>query len=1187
MLIVAVAVSIVIGGAGISAFAAYDYGNVDVFEFTAAEVDLPESVTLGETFTIPLAGTVANTNVKVELETPDGNKLTVIDGTPGAGEIDNDVKATTVGNYVITYSATIKGDSGATDNATDVTRTYTHIVNCKSKGTYEFRVADGGARIPTYIKEGDAFTLPSAALYRKGEEADDEFEPLAAADYTYDIYIDNVKVADKAAAQTLSVGAHSVQYAAKLKDTDKYFNEKFEVKCQKNFTDKTKPKISITGVPTMASLNTKVTLPKTVGTDDYDENVLAKISVTFNGAPVRKVELNEYGYAEKYTDDGATVEFDNAYNLSFYPHELGDYIATFQTFDDDPAGARKSVLVSQRITVTDSSAPKLEKIADSQIPAKWGASVNKVDPADTEKTEAADTKIRFPLPEYSDNDASSNIQVSFEIRDTVNNNTVIKFDNILERDDAGAPKGGAVYKYNSSLPSKGMYNNAAAEEKFTNDGFEFDFKHYTDKLDSSLSKYGKYTVIYQARDAKPNITTKSYEIAYDQDFTDDAAPKADVNPDKYVYIDGKEREYTLPLAEISDSADANLLIEYKLSVTDGFTGDGLTPGDDITAKNGEKIKIKEGDGKLVIIYDDKTYTSVNAASDLSVLTLKISATDDVGNVGKPAGGTVDINLARASLVQNTAELGGVELSVTSLAAKTYGAAVFNGDNNYATGKQINIGSLVISEFAEVPEYAADGKLTLKGMRDYTGFEMYLTDPEGDILDGLEFETFVKNDDAKSKIYVKDITFTPSVVTTETKFYTLTVRAYDITGRSVVKAFNIVTKAGTTGGGDTEHGSVKMPTKGSVMVSYPLNNKTAKFTGYVGDTDTADNRDFIVRKISNAGRFSLMGTQFTAYTTGTRTFRDGYYFKKAADTPEYKQISELYKLDVTESANPVFEILGTMPARYTKVHDGVENPKVANKQKSQSVDQYLTAVLGAYTDANFEEKLAEKFVVLPKVIASTEYANAEIKVTVKAPGGPLADETQVIKLADGRYIFSPSEHGEYTVAYNAAAGSATADISDVVIKVGDVVPPSFALASSHAATAKLNDKFEFKKLSLDAEDAGDLDNVTFVKKLIYTPTGETVYSTDALKGSSGRDKVFNSSDAAYTFDKSGLYTVEYTATDKVGNSSVVRETIDVTAADNSSAVALRVLRTVLIIVGVVLIAGVVLYFWRYRKVKVDK
>ena len=66
--------------------------------------------------------------------------------------------------------------------------------------------------------------------------------------------------------------------------------------------------------------------------------------------------------------------------------------------------------------------------------------------------------------------------------------------------------------------------------------------------------------------------------------------------------------------------------------------------------------------------------------------------------------------------------------------------------------------------------------------------------------------------------------------------------------------------------------------------------------------------------------------------------------------------------------------------------------------------------------------------------------------------------------------------------------------------------------------------------------------------------------------------------------SGDYTVEITVEDEAHNKSVLKYTITVGAATPGTPTSLTMLSTVLIIVGVLLILGVVVYLIRFRKRK---
>jgi hypothetical protein len=83
--------------------------------------------------------------------------------------------------------------------------------------------------------------------------------------------------------------------------------------------------------------------------------------------------------------------------------------------------------------------------------------------------------------------------------------------------------------------------------------------------------------------------------------------------------------------------------------------------------------------------------------------------------------------------------------------------------------------------------------------------------------------------------------------------------------------------------------------------------------------------------------------------------------------------------------------------------------------------------------------------------------------------------------------------------------------------------------------------------------------------------------------SGANKTIPSS-GKFTLDEAGKYTVRYEVIDEAGNSAVKEFEITVTGKSSGSGISLAALSTILIIVGVLLIAGVVVYLFRFRKVK---
>ena len=142
-----------------------------------------------------------------------------------------------------------------------------------------------------------------------------------------------------------------------------------------------------------------------------------------------------------------------------------------------------------------------------------------------------------------------------------------------------------------------------------------------------------------------------------------------------------------------------------------------------------------------------------------------------------------------------------------------------------------------------------------------------------------------------------------------------------------------------------------------------------------------------------------------------------------------------------------------------------------------------------------------------------------------------------------------------------------------------------MSGDHKSAAVENDTFEFFKVVLDGDD--EVADTTFTKTLkdsagnsLYTVSGTGSRYADAARPVSGDQN-------AYTFNAVGDYTVEYKVVDKAGNETVITQAIHVSAAKVSSPVSTKIISTILIIVGVLLIAGVILYFVRFRKVKESK
>ena len=1151
ILSIVMAIGLFTGGGILSVFGA---GNSITAEATASFY-VPASVTYmgSETFTL-------STGQKLVITTPNG-KTTTLDAS-------GSYRFTQLGVYTLAYK----------DMADKLL--YTATVYCDSDAEYELRVASGGADIPTYYSPNKEFKVPAAELYYKTEDMD-EFEPLDKADYQLTVTTtereNNVTVIKDISSVTAqkytAVGNYIIVYSARLNGGDRYFTRTFdEILVQGgDFNDETNPKLTVVGVPTTASVNTKITLPKATASDNYDKNPKVMISVkykpegsdTLQDVKVANVD-KKTGFATGISADAKAVVFDNVYDMSFYPTEKGRYEVEYYAIDDY---GKQSAKHAYTILCEDRSAPMLIDIADWQIPSRWGVSVYKYDPIE-ESGVFADSLITFPYPEYVDNSGDKGIlRVSFEIKDTVTNNTVIKFHDIYNV----SGKSDNVYKYSDGILSNGYYKQDETDGvKFDKNGFVFDFKKYLDneKHGDGFDGIGRYTIQYQARDNQndPNITTKTYDLTLDAEYKDLIPPAVSVTFDKYIYLHKGVKFYTVPTAVVTDALSTRIKTEYTIANAAGT--------DSIKVSSGERLRIVRENSEIYLANSEYIYAKDAAEKDelsLKVTTetelyFSITATDNVGNVKSegypgvlPGDGVVKLVIAEE---MDALSIGlGVETNSFAYTATD----PYDDGNNYAVKfggiattltrnsdktdsenyNKFNLGSFAITN---VPDT----------YRNFVGFELKLSGTNG-IEDIDTLETFYVNgakymgDADKGMIVVDNIR-----VALSKGDYTFTIRAFDINGNSVSKSFALVVDDDQDGSG-INLSSVAISTSGQVNETYTLKNEFG-LSNVSANYDAA--RAFMVRKISGPGNFTLMGSEFTAYAQGSFVFEEGFYLKPATlvttdlEKGAYETQQSAYDFDVDDTLAATFEVQGIMPV--------------------------------------YSEKRVE--VQLPSVIAHNKYANAIVTVTVKD-----ADDRTIetVKITDetsanyNGYKFTPTKDGKYKVTYSASINNSSATSETYVITVGDNIAPTFTVDKT-AGTLPINTFFKFKEMVV-ADDSNDLkpgvsesnklDNITFTKRLIL-PNGEVYLIKDT--GKTGAEKEMDSKydeDGGYKLTASGEYKIEYIAEDIIGNKSIVIHEFSIVGDRGAEPLPFRVISTLLIIFGVLLIASIILYLARFQKKKI--
>lgn len=1046
----ALSVAMVIGSLSFTAFAATKPTAAQVF----ANVKIARRVAYGGTFDIAEAS-----GATVTVTAPSGRDVTP-DSVPGT------VTAKEVGTYTVTYEQ--NGES------------YDFGVYSYTENEYSLKVDGNGADIPTYILKGETFTLPSAKLVyydEDGNVVEDSAEVKARFSLggNGDVVVSDETADTYTASQS---GILTVQYYAFLNGGSKLYTQDYTVRIQDTFEDTTAPTLSVSNVPRTGNINRGVTLPVATTSDNFDSNVKVDISVTFAGEPVKEVELDDNGYAVsvKETD----VAFDNDRVMTFYPTEEGQYRVTYIATDD---AGNQSARHEYEITVSDTSAPVINDIAEWQIPENWGLNVRKATSEDDDTAiPVDDATISFPVPEVVDNAGSEGLTVSFELTDS-KDNTVIEYTNILDEEE-------------TFTGSDATYDTEAVTFR----DLKFDFN----KVGSNTStKTGTYTVEYIARDDSGNRVTRRYTISVSNTYTDTNYPSAARITDapQYLVVGGDQETFTVPTASVADSETSRLHVEYTIT-SDASATDGYETA--VTVDGGEVADILSADGNDYLEFEDGRKLLLNTKLDLQV-----KATDSVGQARTSDVYTVDVVTPDTLPGEIAIENHLTENSEVS--------------GNYVAGSTVELAGTVTIE-VNAAYYP------------YTGFELYVVGPDGSTLsNGVSVETYY--DATAGNIVLRNISFTPG----DEGDYKLVVRAFNLANVSSATVFT-VTVDKNSGSGGPDYSAAKVPTSGNVYETY--NFHKTKLT----DPDTGEvSTEYYPAHRITGGRMSVMNDEFTAHNVGTYRFRD--YIVDTDGTEVYSEKAETYSISVTSDETPVIEALGLVPT-YSEVDAVVE---------------------------------------LPLFIALTEHANITPKVAVTDKGGENVSLTEVDENGDNiktsglplaGYTFTPEEDGQYTVSVTASYRGVSATALTYTINVGDVVAPDFTLSASQQTSYRLNSEFTFETITAVAGEGEDVSDFTYTKTLV-DPSGEEV---DTVSGTGTTYASRGNSGTTITLSKSGTYTVIYEVTDENNNTSTQKYTITVTAQASGGNVSLTAISTVLIIVGIVLIVGVIVYLVRYRKIK---
>lgn len=1008
-----------------------------------------KTVKYGDTFTVPAA-------------TGSGITVTVTDpaGKPYNAEADGKYYAKMLGNYIIEYK-----------NADGITYTYKMLSTLDDE--LELRIAE--ADIPSVVKKGKSVILPEAKVGFYNKDGKWVSYEGAAVKITATAGTEITDVANSY--EFKANGTTFIKYVATLNNGKKHLEKTYEVKVQNEVSDTSAPTLSVSGVPSSASVNTAVTLPIATATHGTDERV--KVTVTVkdpNGNPVKDVNVNDDGFATSY-ENAPAVEFDNDKTMKFYPTEKGTYEVTYRAEADNE---KQSYPRTYRITVSDKKAPVVE-IDDTKIPAKWGYSkvTNKTD---SENPVEKDTTVTFPFPsKLVDNvTEKGKLTVRFEITDPEKKQAVV------------------VANANSTENNKNTVASydGATDIEFTANGFKFDFgKYATSKADDkSYQVAGEYTVKYVVRDEAGVSTTKTYTIELVDEFVDEAAVTVSFEdvPSQTVYASASEAvKYTVPAATVSCENDSRLSVTYKIGTTEVKAGDEY----EITEKNnkyyltidGTDIEVTSAGFKVEATAVSDTGTSKTASIDVKVfIPSGTKAFEFTSSIADPTVGNTNLTFGGyykvAALSGQSADDLGIELGFKNSA----GAYLPINAEFYVANNALYVRNISVDNLGKGGTYY------------------------------LEARAFDRNGFEEVMVYKYDVTF----ASTDDG-------GYDVT--SAIKASSSEISS-----------SVKLD-KTSIK-SGNINSETYFESGELNESYSNQNK-YIVKLAYEVkgGKFSVIGDDFTALNTGDYSITKKIVLLKATSA------NEQYKSANAEKATALAEYLA-----------GKETTDKLSVSDTSTVKFELAEELVPYVEK-------DSTVTIPAGIAYTEFANATVTAKVTDPNG-----SDVKVTSD---TFKAIKNGTYTVTYTAKIDGKEDKTFSYTLKAGNVTAPEFTVEGGKDYTAKIGSTFKFAKINAIDSDA-DGKAYTYTKTL--TLNGTTIAS------GTGRD--YETSSDAITLSESGKYTVTYTVTDEAGNKSSVVYSVTVTSESNSGGISLAALSAILIVVGVLLIAGVIVYLFRFRTVK---
>lgn len=1107
----------------------------------------PAKAEASDTLTINSAKIVSTVDYGKQFAVPADVTVTVT--APNGKEVTDKSGNKVTANQLGVYTVKCTGSSSSSDVS------YTYKVYCKLGDDYQLFI-DDEADIPSYVKTGETKTLPAAKVGYIDEDGEKQFLDKDQGDYTIKVTTDSdMSVTDaegdKYNIEFTNPGSTFVTYQAKLgTDGTKYLSKTFEVKVQNGFKDEIAPTLSVSGVPSSGNLNMPVTIPVATATDTFDERVKVVITVTDkDGNPAKEAEVDkkrDIATGPKAGDN--PQKFDNADNMKFYPLVEGDYKVTYKAIDDS---GKESAAATYTIKCADRKAPTLS-IDDTAIPEKWGyKTVNKlkVPYNNGETEEIASNKIVFPAPNdketYDNKTAYGDLKISFTLVDP-DSRTIANFTNINSNEEADKKYTNRTFGDDNTIEY--------TWDQFKRDGFNI--KEYVEKMKAHTSTKhtpaGDYVATYSATDGAANRVSRSFTINISETFDDDSEVKASFDDvEDYILLEDEEVKYTIPTPTYSSATDSKLKLEYKAGTAEY----------EATVKAGDTVTIKKSGSDYKLVIDEKEVATLTGDKKLH---LKVTAKSDAGNTAEATK----------------------EISIFDRSAGTGESAMFEiaTENNEIMNTSPDVKATPDKESGG---YKLGGfKVTIKGGEENAknvGVELGLRDAEdryitngfGATIYNAYYTGSGSNETVK---VVRDIT----AKINKDGDYFLEVRVFDIEGNSEIHVFKVNVTGASSSEGDDELVETAVLSVDSAEVNSTIDlSGTARSAGSLTTTDLLIKKDDMVKAVYRTvkgGKFALMGDKLTVMSASEYSVTEGVAVVTKNKPEEYVEENTQYVAENNKQA-------------YEKLKKGLEKTDTVTVSDSAAVLFEVQGVMPSYHVKGETASDEKGKIVLPAVAAFTENARAdEITLSVKSPKGTdvTVKDNENGTLATGNaidpqktYSFIADDDGTYTVTYKVKMSQKEVLTKEFEIKAGDVIAPEFTVDGSHDQNVSSGFSFSFRKITFDTNNTDKSSDCTFTKRIVG-PDGEEVGLVNG-KGDTYMNKT-TPSGGAVTLTASGKYTVTYTVTDAAGNSSTKEFVFTVTGSSKAGGISPAALGTILTVVGVLLIVGVIVYLFRFRRVK---